>query len=146
MQFYNGSTLVQSIKQANPININTTFSSATKNNADSDFTINSTVSQQSSNFDTSITNENDAYSYNFNSFVNWQTSTFASNTTTDTSNTNPYALTTTITDSELGNTAYYGQYFVNASGTKLSIPQDSTTALYSAINFAIQYQASGSST
>lgn len=146
VQFYNGSTLVQSIKQTNPININTTFSSATKNNADSDFTINSTVSQQSSNFDTSITNENDAYSYNFNSFVNWQTSTFASNATTDTSNTNPYALTTTITDSELGNAAYYGQYFVNTSGTKLSIPQDSATALYSAINFAIQYQASGSST
>lgn len=144
VEFYNGDTLVQSISNENsPIAINTSFSNTSKQTANDDFAIDSSVEQNSSSFDTSITNDNNEYSYDFNSFVNWQTSAFANNGTTSTTNTNPYALVTTITNADLGNTNYYGQYFADAAGSKLTISANSTTSLFTAINFAIQYQASG---
>ena len=148
IDFYDGSTLEQSITNTNtPITIDTSFNSGNRTSLiDNSFSINSDVQQGSSPFDTSIAKDNDEYSYNFNSFVNWQTNIFASNGTDSTSNTNPYALVRTVSSSDLANVNYYGNYFVNPNGSKLTIPSGSTTPLYTAINFAIQYESSGATT
>ena len=148
IEFYNGTNLVQTLtNKTNPITINTTFNDQAKTNANDSFSINSAITQGTNTFDTQIANNsNNEYSYDFNSFVNWQTGIFANNTTNSSNNANPYALVRTITPADLANESYYGGYFVDASGSKLVVPANSTSLLDTAINFAIQYEPSGSTT